>query len=105
MEEDRRLQSIEKKLDEHGSMLKAIQQTLQLIAVQDEKIQNLHESVGTLWRKVDQVMDPKDGPVVQIQKHQASCPRGQIRALWTIIIPMGLTLIGVAIAVVTVAVK
>jgi hypothetical protein len=38
MTDDRRLESIEKKLDAHGDKLDTINETLKTIAVQDERI-------------------------------------------------------------------
>lgn len=91
--DNNRLHNIEKKLDEHGSMLRTIQQTLQAIAVQDQKIKGMQESVSALWRKVDALTDPNNGSLTKIQSHQASCPRGQVKTLWLIVLPMGLTML------------
>ena len=104
MTDEQRLASIEKKLDGHGEASASIQSTLGKIAVQNEKIQHVEDNVAALWRKYDALTDPKDGKLTQISQHQASCPRDQIKTLWCIVIPMGLTLIGVAFAVIKQAV-
>ena len=98
MTENDRLITIEKKLDEHGRLLANIQQTLSLLAVQKEQIANTQRDVHTLWVKWDSLTDPKEGALTTVQRFQASCPREQIKHLWIIVVPMGLVLLGQAVA-------
>ena len=98
MSEEDRYRRIEKKLDEHGQALNDIRQTLNTLAVQSEQIQSLRGEVNGLWRKWDGLIDPATGSLTRIQNHQASCPRGQVKWLWTIIIPQGITIIALGIA-------
>lgn len=91
---DKRLTAIERKLD-------GIQGTLNQIAVQNEQIVHLQGETSALWKKWDDFTRP-DGELTRIVRHQASCPRGQIKFLWwvvisTLILVMGL--VGASIVV------
>jgi hypothetical protein len=92
---ERRLAAIERKLD-------GIQETLNEVAVQNEQIATLQGETRTLFGKWDDFTRP-GGELNRMIRHQASCPRGQIRYLWCIVIPMGLTLLGVGFAVIKIA--
>jgi len=100
MNDDMRLQNIEKKLDDHGDILKSIQGTLQAIAVQDEKIRAMQVSIETLYHRMDGITDPGVGIISKIQAWQASCPRSQIKSMWYVVLPMGLTQIGILVAII-----
>jgi len=73
--------SIEKQMAE---MAKAITK----IAVQKERLDALKSDVSGLWKKWDE-------DIVPVLK---ACPKAQIRWLWFIVVPQGLTLIAVSIA-------
>jgi len=95
-----RLDRFEDTLQEHSKMLSDIKDTLAKIAVQDERIRALEAQNASLWRKYDALVDPQNGTITAMAAWQASCPRNQVKAMWSIIIPMGLVLIGMAIRLV-----
>jgi len=82
MTEENRLKSIEKKIDEQGKEIKVISDTLSVIAVQRERIKHVETSQLALWKKYDMLTSPDTGPLQRLMKHQASCPRDQIKFLW-----------------------
>jgi hypothetical protein len=82
MTEYRRLENIEKKLDAHSEKLDVINNTLQTIAVQDERIKTLSRDLGEIKPKLEAAC-----------QFQASCPRGQIKFLWIVVAPMGFSLL------------
>ncbi len=93
---DKRLTKIEEKLD-------GIQTTLNKVAVQQEQITSLREDARQLWAKWDD-FTKSGGAMDKIVRHQASCPRGQIKFLWWVIVPMGLSILATGIAVIAMAV-
>ena len=89
MTEESRLKSIEKKIDEQSGEIKEqsraikdISATLSVIAVQRERIKHVETSQLALWKKYDMLVSPDTGPLQRLMKHQASCPRDQIKFLW-----------------------
>ena len=82
MTEENRLKSIEKKIDEQGKEIKVISDTLSIIAVQRERIKHVEIQQVALWKKYDILVSPDTGPLQRLMKHQASCPRDQIKFLW-----------------------
>jgi len=92
-----RLDAIEHKLDK-------LTEAISTMAVQDEKLVHLTQQVSGLWAKYDRLISD-DGTLARIRQHQASCPRDQIRWMWFIVIPMGLTLLGVALSLISLYVK
>ena len=82
MTEENRLKSIEKKIDEQGKEIKVISDTLSIIAVQRERIKHVEIQQVALWKKYDMLVSPDTGPLQRLMKHQASCPRDQIKFLW-----------------------
>lgn len=80
---DARLSKIEEKLE-------AIQEILSKMSVQSEQIATLQRQSDALWRKYDKIYDD----MVLIKNWQASCPRNAMNWMWAILIPMGLTLVG-----------
>lgn len=92
-----KLDSLHRQQQEQGKKLDTIQTTLQQIAVQDEQIRNIQAEQRTMWAKMDSLFDPNTGALTKVQSHQASCPREQVKFLWIVTIPMGLTLIGLGI--------
>ncbi len=101
MDDDQRLKSIEKKLDAHGDTLGDIQQTLNLLAVQNERIVAIQKQLANLWRKYDELASPNGGMLTDIKSFQASCPRknmsAQIKWLWFSVIPLSFTLIAIGV--------
>ena len=77
----RRLESIEKKLD-------GLVQVMEKVAVQKTRIDNIEKDVITLWKKWDNNISP----------HMQDCPKIQVRWLWCIVVPQGLTLFVVALS-------
>ena len=82
MTEENRLKSIEKKIDEQGKEIRVISDTLSVIAVQRERIKHVEIQQVALWKKYDILVSPDTGPLQRLMKHQASCPRDQIKFLW-----------------------
>ena len=89
MTEESRLKSIEKKIDEQSGEIKEqsraikdISDTLSIIAVQKERIKHVEGQQTVLWKKYDMLVSPDTGPLQRLMKHQASCPRDQIKFLW-----------------------
>jgi hypothetical protein len=94
-----RLEKIERKID-------MIAETLQTVAVQSERITNLQTQITVhqgmiddLYRKHDVLIEP-NGVISVVRNHQASCPRGQIKYLWAVVVPLSLSLLAVAYDVV-----
>ena len=97
--------TIKGELKKHDEKLSEIVNTLQTIAVQNQRISSLEEQQGAMWKKWDALTDPRDGTIAIIRNHQASCPRGQMKALWSIIIPMGMAILGLLSLVIEVSRK
>ena len=87
---DTRLAKIEAKIDDMAN-------TLAKIAVQDERIKHLETQVNAVWRKYDSFCSP-GGELDKMQKHQSSCPRGQIRLIWYVLVPLGVSWLAAAYA-------
>lgn len=83
---------VEARLDKIEAKLDSIAETLKVVAVQHEQITNLQSQVSSLWEKYDAITGPK-GILPSVCNFQASCPRGQIKFLWVIVIPMGISLL------------
>jgi len=77
-----RLETINSELQRQGKRLDKIAETLQQIAVQENRLGMTEAQLNTLWRKYNQLADPNTGQLTKIMKWQASCPRGQIKFLW-----------------------
>ena len=92
-----RLSSIEKKLDFQAEQLREINKTLSEIAVQNQRITSLENTLSALWKKYDSLVDPSTGQIPQIARWQASCPRQQIKWVWVVTVPMGITLLAMAV--------
>jgi len=97
-----RLDEQNKLLSKQDKKLSDIQTALAQISVQDEQIRQIRKEQSAMWDKIDG-LTANDGIISQMQQKQASCPRDQIKSLWYIVVPMGLTQIGVAIAIIRVA--
>jgi len=86
---------IEKRLDRIEGKLDAIVDTISRIAVQDERIKGVEKDISALWRKWD----------VDITAHIAQCPKEQVKWLWWIVCPMGLSLLAIAVTLIAVVVR
>ena len=78
---DRRLENIENKLDN-------LTKVMERVAVQKNRLDNMEKRVDGIWSKWDDVISPT------IQH----CPKEQVKWLWFVVVPQGLTLITIAIA-------
>lgn len=85
-----RLDSLDLKID---NLTKAVQS----IAIQGEKINMLERRVDALWVKYDGLIQ-EGGTIDRVKSHQATCPRGQVRVMWIVVIPMGFTLLAMGYA-------
>jgi len=93
---DARLEKIEIKVNE-------IKEAVTEMAVQNERIINLQTQINshqvqidTMWAKYDALIAP-DGVLPKIRNFQSSCPRDQIKWMWTVIIPLAVVILGVGI--------
>ncbi len=85
------LKELESELKEilsiHEQKLSNIADTLQRIAVQDQRIGSVEDQLRAMWKKWDMLTNPQNGTIALIRNHQASCPRNQVKALWYVVIP------------------
>lgn len=88
---------LEERLDELDRKIDRLRVAVESIAVQNVRILELDKRVDALWNRWDTYAGPK-GVLDDVRAHQASCPRNQVRWMWATLIPMGLTLIGMGIA-------
>lgn len=83
-------------LQKQSGQLENIEKSLVKIAVQEERITNIHSQVNALWIKFDALTAP-DGPITKLQQCANSCPgnalKGSIARLWAAL-GMLLALIG-----------
>lgn len=89
---DQRLDAIESKLDR-------ISETLSQIAIQRDRIDRLEARMHGIWERYDSLVGP-EGTIVKMKNFQASCPRNNVRWVWMVLIPMGMTLLGMGFALV-----
>ena len=87
-------ESMREDIQEIKIQLNEIQRMVGAIAVQDERLKHVEMSVNALGRKHDHCTET----MVNIQRHQASCPRDQLKWVWAVLIPQGLALLGVLMA-------
>jgi len=66
-----KLGRLEDKVDKMGD-------TLQIVAVQSERINTLSEQVMSLWQKYDDAFGQK-GIITEVKSFQASCPRDSFK--------------------------
>ena len=71
-----KLERMEEKMDK-------IETTVQLIAVQEERINNLSGQINSLWLKYDTAFG-SNGVITEVKNWQASCPRDTIRETLTV---------------------
>lgn len=81
------------RMDRMEGKLDSIHETIKVIAVQDQRIKSLEAQNRTIFDKLNELTNPKDGTIQKIQAHQASCPRSQMKFLWTIVVGEILALI------------
>ena len=83
-----KLTSFERRFDKLDSKIDGIEETIKIIAVQTERIDNNSRDISTLWAKHDDEFGP-NGVVTRIKEWQLTCPREQIRVelrrQWSII--------------------
>jgi len=76
------------KLDRLEVQMDRMIKTVELIAVQEVRINSLDSQVKELWSKHDDAFG-NNGVVTQVKQWQASCPRGSIKETlnqqWTVI--------------------
>lgn len=81
----------------HAEDLKEIKETLNTIAVQDERIRQVESQTGALWQKYD-ALTAQDGIVARMREYQASCPRKEVdnlrKMFWGMILGSGSIYIG-----------
>ncbi len=74
-----------RKLDKLDDEIEGIKESINLIAVQSNQIDNLSSQVHALWKKYDNAFSP-EGSVTQIMNFQAACPKETIirrlKELW-----------------------
>ncbi len=74
-----------KKLDKLDGEIGGLKESINLIAVQSNQIDNLTSQVHALWKKYDIAFSP-EGLVTQIMNFQAACPKETItrrlKELW-----------------------
>jgi len=87
---DKRLENIEDKID-------SIRTTLSQIAIQRDRIERLEERMHAIWTRYDTLIGP-DGVLSSMKNFQASCPRATVKWVWVILVPMGLTVLGMGVA-------
>ena len=93
------LQSLEKKLDQLVAKVDQITATTGVLDVHDQRLAEVESKVSALWSKWETIAG-QDGVISRIRNQQASCPRAQLRWVWIVLIPMALTLLAVAAAVI-----
>ncbi len=93
MTDEQRWIYIERALNEHSRQLIDISNTLNYIAVQKERIDEHDRKINALWRKYDEIIFPT---INELSRFQAACPKREIHILWFVIIPLALTLAGIA---------
>jgi hypothetical protein len=100
IDDDNRLKSIERELQDHGSKLGKIAETLEKIAVQDERLKNLNARTENLEHDYKALCDNNTGVIPKITNHQASCPREQIKWMWTVIIGLSTLMLGIGVTLI-----
>ncbi len=85
------IQTLREDIGEIKAQLQEIQRSVNLVAVQDERMKHLEISIEALWKKQDRTADTID----MITRHQASCPREQIKWVWWVLVPQAFVLLGI----------
>lgn len=87
---DIKLESIEKKLEEHSGVLNQMRDTLQQIAVQNVHIQSLQAMQSEMRGDINEVYDR----INKITAFQSACPRASVSNIWKTIISISLVMAG-----------
>lgn len=93
---DDRLERIENRLDDIVTQLSSMKVQDEKILHLEGRVNTLEGRVNTLWGCWDRLVG-QEGTLSRMRDHQASCPRGQIKWLWIVVVPMGLTQLGMAL--------
>ena len=93
---ERALRPIQEQLKKQEAKLDEIGKTLQAVAIQSARLDDHDRKIEDLYSKWNRLLDPETGVIRQMQNHQASCPRAQVRAMWAVLIPLVLMLLSVA---------
>ncbi len=104
-----KLTTFEKQFNRFEAKIDGIEKTIQIIAVQTERIDNNSKDITMLWAKHDDEFGPA-GIVTQIKHWQASCPRdsfdknmkqfrGELHRQWVVIGLLATLVVSIAIAV------
>ncbi len=78
---EQRLNKIEEKLDNLTDIVGKM-------AVQSQQIATLQEGANDLWKRMDKMYDN----CAILQQWQASCPRSEIKTIWTVVLSVAGTL-------------
>lgn len=95
-----RIQNIETTLTRHTQMLSTINETLSKIAVQDQRINQAEKDIAGFKDSLDKIFDPETGTIQRLSYFQATCPRNQIKWLWSIVLSTDLVLLSLAAKIV-----
>jgi hypothetical protein len=87
---DIKLDGIEKKLEEHSSVLNEMRDTLQQIAVQNYMIQSMQAQMTEVRGDVNELYKRQES----ILTFQASCPKSNLHVLWGVIVTSVVGMIG-----------
>ena len=90
------LAPLREQMGKHEKKLDRIGDALETLAVQQARLGSVETKTETLFAKYNSLIDPRNGVITSIQTHQASCPRSQIKVLWSIMIPVCLLVLSVA---------
>lgn len=91
---DIKLESIEKKLDEHSSALNRLLETVQQIAIQQVHIQSLQSMQNEMRGDINEIY----GKISEIRTFQSQCPKGSLTNIWRAIVSMALLMAGAFLA-------
>lgn len=97
------MKAIHSRLDHLSEQQAGMQKTLEKIAVQDEQIKVLQKDIARMWDKMDALVGAK-GVLTTMQACQSSVPgrieslASEVRLLWFLVVPEGIALLGVAVA-------
>lgn len=91
---DIKLEMIEKKLDEHSTVLNRIMETMQQISIQQVHIQSLQAMQNEMRGDIGEIYQA----ISDIRSFQANCPRPSVSNIWKTIVSLSLLMAGAFIA-------
>jgi len=92
--EDRRMDRIEKQMTSQAEWLRSISDTLNKLAVQEEKLRALAAEVSRLR---DEHQKELKQQLNEVSNYQQTCPRTQVKWIWAFVAaPLWLVVIGAA---------